>query len=49
LQVYTGYLRKNLEVNTSSVFTYLKLSLEFLQVYTGDLPTVYGTEVLIFW
>jgi len=33
LQVYTGYLRNNLEVNTSAVFTWVNT----LQVYTGYL------------
>jgi len=34
LQVYTGYLRKNLEVNTSAVLP-SKTFAGILQVYTG--------------
>jgi len=42
LQVYTGHLRKNLEVNTSAVYlAYLvKTFPGMLQIYTGYLPMV---------
>jgi len=46
--VYIGYLRKNLEVDTFAVFTWLKLSLECCRFIQG-IYLWYGTGVWIFW